>query len=85
MKTTTTEKLENPESAEWKCACCGGDIEDDETNLCPACVAVAIARADRADADKRARRNAQRRDRDAVRREIGLMKVRGNLGGTYWE
>ena len=26
-----------------------------------------------------------RRERDQVHRDLGLTKVRGNLGGTYWE
>jgi hypothetical protein len=34
---------------------------------------------------KRAARNKARRDRDQVMRDLGLVKVRGNLGGTYWE
>jgi len=29
--------------------------------------------------------NARRRERDQVMRDMGLKKVRGNLGGTYWE
>ena len=35
--------------------------------------------------EKRIRRNALRRERDQVMRDMGLVKVRGNLGGTYWE
>lgn len=35
--------------------------------------------------DKRTARNKARRDRDQLRRDLGLVKVRGNLGGTYWE
>ena len=34
---------------------------------------------------KRLRRNRDRRERDQVCRDMGLTKVRGNLGGTYWE
>lgn len=30
-------------------------------------------------------RNRQRRERDQSMRDLGLVKVRGNLGGTYWE
>ena len=29
--------------------------------------------------------NARRRDRDQVMRDLGLVKVKGALGGTYWE
>lgn len=34
---------------------------------------------------KRLARNKARRDRDKIMRDMGLVKVRGNLGGTYWE
>ena len=34
---------------------------------------------------RRARRNARRRERDDIRRSLGLVKVRGALGGVYWE
>ncbi|MGD0768111.1 MAG: hypothetical protein ABSB42_07950 [Tepidisphaeraceae bacterium] len=30
-------------------------------------------------------RSARRRERDQVLRDLGLTKVRGALGGTYWE
>lgn len=39
----------------------------------------------RADQAKRERKNAARREQDAVCRSLGLVKVRGALGGTYWE
>ena len=35
--------------------------------------------------DRRIARNKARRERDQARRDCGLVKVRGNLGGTYWE
>ena len=34
---------------------------------------------------KRQRANANRKARDAAMRSLGLVKVRGALGGTYWE
>lgn len=34
---------------------------------------------------KRAACNKARRERDQVMRDSGLVKIRGNLGGTYWE
>ena len=34
---------------------------------------------------KRRRRNASRKARDQVLRDLGLTKVRGANGGTYWE
>ena len=34
---------------------------------------------------KRLRHNKSRRERDQAMRDIGMTKVRGALGGTYWE
>lgn len=34
---------------------------------------------------KKENQKQARRDREAVLRSLGLTKVRGNLGGTYWE
>lgn len=34
---------------------------------------------------KRNRRNQDRRERDQVYRDMGMTKVRGALGGTYYE
>lgn len=34
---------------------------------------------------KQARRNAIRRERDQAMRDLGLKRVRGALGGVYWE
>ena len=42
------------------------------------------ARAVKAEA-KRLQANRARRERDAALGDIGLVKVRGALGGTYWE
>ena len=33
----------------------------------------------------RQKRNQARRDRNAAFRDCGLVRVRGDLGGTYWE
>jgi hypothetical protein len=33
----------------------------------------------------RKRAKARRRERDQVLRDLGLVKVRGAMGGTYWE
>lgn len=41
--------------------------------------------ADDADKAKRDARNKTRRDRDQAMRDLGLVKVKGGLGGTYWE
>jgi len=34
---------------------------------------------------RRVRRNAARRAKNEVVRSLGLVRVRGALGGTYWE
>ena len=36
-------------------------------------------------AEKNRRRNRLRRERDDAMRSIGMVKVKGALGGTYWE
>lgn len=36
-------------------------------------------------AEQRAKRNAARKARADVYAGLGMVKVRGNLGGTYWE
>ena len=48
------------------------------------CTSDAQAVAD-AENIKRAKRNKARRDREQLMRDMGLVKVRGALGGTYWE
>ena len=66
------------------CEHCGIEIHThDGENLCAACD-VAQANGDAARL-ARIRRNARRRERDAALRSLGLVKVRGALGGTYWE
>jgi hypothetical protein len=37
------------------------------------------------EAIRRAKRNAARRAKDDVMRSLGLVRVRGALGGSYWE
>lgn len=60
------------------CEECSEEIATkDSDNLCPSC-----------DNDKRKdkRKSArQKREREAVLRDCGLVKVRGSLGGVYWE
>lgn len=34
---------------------------------------------------RRNRKNTARRERDQAMRDLGLVKVKGSLGGTYWE
>jgi hypothetical protein len=60
------------------CETCGEEIATrDGDNECAAC--------EDASRRRRAKRRAARRERDATLRSLGLTKVRGALGGTYWE
>ena len=61
------------------CARCGEEIwTRDGDNLCAAC--------DRAEGLGRGRKpSISRKAREDVMRSLGLVKVRGALGGTYWE
>lgn len=67
------------------CENCGTEIyTKDGEGLCDACERAE----DLSQAKLKARRkraNAVRREREAVMRDCGLVKVRGALGGTYWE
>lgn len=47
--------------------------------------ANACSKADALAESKRIKRNAQRRAHDKLMRDHGLVKVRGALGGTFWE
>lgn len=58
------------------CEKCGVEIDGgDGDNLCRDCE----------DGARKAKRRAQRKAREAVMRSLGLVKVKGALGGTYWE
>ena len=60
------------------CEICGDEIgTKDGDNRCQAC--------EEASAAKKAKARKARRQREAVLRDCGLVKVRGALGGTYWE
>ncbi len=62
------------------CEKCGEEIGTrDGENECFRCEQEAE------NAAKRKKRNAARRAREAALRSCGLVKVRGALGGTYWE
>ena len=63
------------------CENCGIEIDGrDGDNFCRACDA-----AENKKTLTRQRAKNRRRERDAVMRSCGLVKVRGALGGTYWE
>ena len=60
------------------CEVCGEEISTrDGDNRCQAC--------EDATASKRRKARQQRKERDQVLRDCGLVKVRGAMGGTYWE
>jgi hypothetical protein len=63
------------------CQHCGDEIDTtDGENTCPEC--------ERAKEGKRhllAKRRATRSIKDELLSDLGLVKVRGALGGTYWE
>lgn len=58
------------------CECCGIEIcTRDGENRCRECE----------DKPKRGRGGLTRKQREAILRDCGLVKVKGELGGTYWE
>ena len=62
------------------CESCGIEIfSKDGEGRCAACDAA------EANGRKRAKARAARKERDSLMRSLGLVKVRGALGGTYWE
>jgi uncharacterized Zn finger protein (UPF0148 family) len=61
------------------CAICGEEIgTKDGENVCRTCE-------DNTSKAKRAKARANRKARESVLRDCGLVKVRGAMGGTYWE
>jgi len=63
------------------CENCGVEIggKDGVDNLCRKCDDADMA------GRKRGRQQKLRREREQAMRDCGLVKVRGALGGTYWE
>ena len=62
------------------CESCGDEIgTKDGENRCAKCENEQASKA------KKAARNKPRRERDQVMRDCGLVKVRGAMGGTFWE
>lgn len=62
------------------CEVCGIEISGrDGENTCPDCDREARSKA------RRARARANRKAREYALESCGLVKVRGALGGTYWE
>lgn len=62
------------------CETCGDEIgTKDGDNYCPEC-----EHGKRSEA-KKARARKNRKARESVLRDLGMVKVHGALGGTYWE
>lgn len=68
------------------CEVCGEEIfTRDGENRCQQCEETDVAiRTEKVEAQRK-KANRQRRERAQVMRDLGLVKVRGALGGTYWE
>lgn len=65
------------------CEICGDEISTpDGDNRCRECEELDSEIQAKV---KRRAANRRRRERAAVVRDLGLVKVRGSLGGTYWE
>jgi uncharacterized Zn finger protein (UPF0148 family) len=63
------------------CGNCGKEIATkDGENFCEPC-----DRAETVRQRRNLRARERRREREAVLRSLGLVKVKGALGGTYWE
>lgn len=63
------------------CEICGEEISTrDGENRCQQC-----EEADSKKEIRKARRRTNRAAREDAMRSLGLVKVRGALGGTYWE
>jgi len=62
------------------CSRCGDEIATkDGDNLCATC------EEDAANGKRSAKARLRRKEREQALRDLGLVKVRGALGGTYWE
>jgi len=60
------------------CDICGDEIATrDGENRCPKCT--------KASAGKKHLLKKNRETRDQIMRDLGLVKVKGAMGGTYWE
>lgn len=62
------------------CEKCGIEIDGkDGDNRCPECETATLTR------ERNLRRAAQARARKDAMESIGMVRVRGALGGVYWE
>lgn len=62
------------------CQYCRDEIHGgDGDNSCKAC------RTARTESERRRRARAQAKERDAIMKDLGLTKVKGAMGGIYYE
>jgi hypothetical protein len=60
------------------CSICGIEIDTrDGENQCASCIEASNKKKNRA--------RQLRRERDQIMKDLGLTKVKGALGGVYWE
>ena len=68
------------------CEKCGDEINTrDGDNRCSSCDRDCFGDRDGKRTQRLRRAKANRKDRASVMQDLGLVKVRGALGGTYWE
>jgi DNA-directed RNA polymerase subunit M/transcription elongation factor TFIIS len=68
------------------CETCGDEIfTRDGDNTCRKCEDAADTGTATQQKRRRSKASANRKAREDVLRSCGLVKVRGSLGGTYWE
>ena len=68
------------------CERCRDEISTkDGENLCQLCERNEVELSRRVRRIAKAKARARCREKDDVLRSLGLVKVRGALGGTYWE
>ena len=68
------------------CEICGDEISTkDGDNRCADCEFIEDDTRTKTAKQRRRAASHQRRERESVLNDLGLVKVRGALGGTYWE
>lgn len=68
------------------CEVCEEEIATkDGNNRCGRCEYIDSIRSENKRRKQNAKARANRKAREEVLRDLGLVKVKGALGGTYWE
>ena len=58
---------------------------DEDEHTCPDCVRAALVKKEATRKARNARARQARKQKAALMDSLGLARVKGNLGGTYWE